>query len=218
MFLLSDSGINVLPFWGLSPRETPDLNHTSWNIPIQSVSMITGLSASGGVYGLRGNKVYWIPVIEPFTLSKPSLSSTTREESSLFLSATTEDIGTSIINNSLESMFTTTITTDLGNSLQNEYVSYQMQDLNSTMMIWLGLDSTTLYTISSYNGTQMLYKVSTNGQSLTSLVIPLIAIDGNVIAFIVHRNFFLILILKLGHLITILPSIMWFKFMDMIQG
>lgn len=183
MFLLSQSGIMVLPFWGLSPRETPDLNHLNWLIPVSSVDMITGLSASGGVYGLKGNRVFWIPVIEPFSLSRPTNNSTNSLPS--LNSSSTPTLNVSIPGSTLSNQNVTF----MNSSGVSEYLIYPITELNTTMLIWLGLDSTTLYMISSSNGTQMLFSVSLNGQYLTSSVNSLINIDGKVVAFIVHRKY-----------------------------
>ena len=203
MFLLSKSGISVLPFWGLSPRETPDLNHTSWTIPVSSITMITGLSASGGLYAIRGTRVIWIPVVQPYSLLPPfSLSDFNQE----FLKNST-----SILQSNLTFANSSNSSQVDGNFSQvnitkKEYPIYQIQGLNVTQLIWLGLDSTTLYMISSWNGTQMLYSILANGQNLTSPLVALMPIEGAVTAFIVHRKY-LSLMPKLGRLIVILPLI-----------
>jgi hypothetical protein len=71
MFILLSEGVLVLPYWGLNPRETPDLNHTSWIIPIQGLKSISDLSPSGGLYAAQGNDLLWIPVIEPLAMKLP---------------------------------------------------------------------------------------------------------------------------------------------------
>ena len=71
MFILISDGVLVLPHWGLNPRETPDLNHTSWIIPIRGLTSISDLSPSGGIYAAQGNDLVWIPVIEPLVMRLP---------------------------------------------------------------------------------------------------------------------------------------------------
>jgi hypothetical protein len=180
MFLLSDAGILVLPFWGLNPRETPDLNHTSWMIPISRLDSITCLSASGGVYSLKGNNILWIPVVKPYSLSLPD-SAMVREISSAEHVARSSMSSISSVNDSVNS-------TMYGQVLRSN-VSYPTEifmTLNSIHRIWLGLDSTSLYIISSNNGTQVLYKVLVDGAEARSELAPIMAIDGSVAGFVVH--------------------------------
>ncbi len=166
--MLRKDGIQVLPFLYISPRETPS-NTSSWTLNV-NVDMITGLSASGGVYGLRSNTIVWIQIVKPFTLEKIL-------DTSLNVTSQGSDMMKSNTSFQIETL--------------SSPIVQAVEGLEGSYRIWLGLDSTTLYMIVRVNGTQVLKSVGMDAQNTKSQVKEEISVqEGDVSYFIVHPRTF----------------------------
>ncbi|KAI8825857.1 uncharacterized protein EV422DRAFT_514447 [Fimicolochytrium jonesii] len=79
LFLARDTGIEVLTYWWLSPRQTPDPNHPPRVVPLNGTSgaltSLTSVDAAGGVFGSESGRLWWIPVVRPLSADPPDAGS-----------------------------------------------------------------------------------------------------------------------------------------------
>ena len=193
LLALTEKGIIVLPFWGLNPRETPDLNHTSWIVPVSNVRLMTNLGANGGVFAVVDQDLKWIPIVQPYSLNlatsigtvipltsetatRSTMSSTTRS----VVTRTSSGTGTYPTPNAFSSSSSYAPVASDG-----PYPLYQLATFGAIRSVYLSHDSFTLFVLTNDNGTTV-YTMQTNGPTLLTSPLPLIVLPDAATCMLTH--------------------------------
>ncbi|KAJ1558513.1 hypothetical protein HK096_011119, partial [Nowakowskiella sp. JEL0078] len=94
---LNTSVFEIMPFWYLNPKDTPDKNTPFRTSPFptvyngtntssfltETVQVISSLDSSGGVYVSANRSLFWQPILAPFSANPPKSNSNTNSSGNI---------------------------------------------------------------------------------------------------------------------------------------
>lgn len=197
-----DAGILVLPFWGLSPRETPDKNISSWRAPVTELQSMTHLSSNGGVYGISSSgDLLWVPIIQPYSLVVPPSFGPTLPPSGSLSSAgpmgyTSLPSFNQLATRTMDVSGAYPTSQSSPGAIPAQYVTHKIGNLTNLLSVWLAHDAYTLYAMTEEGGGSTLYSMLTSpGPQVNFNSTPILTTGQRASSFLVHpktRDVFLV--------------------------